>query len=122
MDESPMFTIYHNPRCSKSRQTLALLQDKGITPDIALYLTTPPTPEQLHSLVKALGVPVRDIIRTQEQEYRDLNLADPSLSETALMDAICRHPKLLERPIVTNGSQAIIGRPPENVLSLIKNA
>lgn len=117
-----MLTIYHNPRCSKSRQTLALLKDNGITPETVLYLTTPPTQEQLQSLVKALKVPVRGIIRTQEQEYRDLNLADTSLSDTALLEAICRHPKLLERPIVTNGRQAIIGRPPENVMGLIRDA
>lgn len=115
-----MFTIYHNPRCSKSRQALALLEENGITPTVVLYLKTPPTRPQLKALVTALKRPVRDLLRTNEPEYEDLNLADPSLSESVLLDAICQHPKLLERPIVASKDRAMIGRPPENVLTLIK--
>lgn len=116
-----MFTIYHNPRCSKSRQTLALLEDNGITPNIVLYLKTPPTRKQLQTLLTALKLPARRLLRTSEPEYRDLNLGDPSLTDGTLLDAICQHPKLLERPIVTNGQRAVIGRPPENVLTLLKS-
>lgn len=115
-----MFTIYHNPRCSKSRQALALLEENGIDPVVVLYLKTPPTRPQLKALLTALRRPVRDLLRTNEPEYNDLNLADPSLSDAALLEAICQHPKLLERPIVLNNDRAVIGRPPENVLTLIK--
>jgi arsenate reductase (glutaredoxin) len=117
-----MFTIYHNPRCAKSREALALLDAHGIAPNIVLYLQTPPTRAQLTGLVAALKLPVRALIRTKEPEYQALNLGDPTLTDKALLDALCQHPKLLERPIVINGNKAVIGRPPIQVLSLIDKA
>lgn len=115
-----MFTIYHNPRCSKSRQTLALLEAKGIAPEIVLYLKAPPTAKQLKALLATLNVSARDLLRSKEPEYQELGLADTSLSERALLDAISQHPKLLERPIVLHDGKGVIGRPPENVLALIE--
>lgn len=113
-------TIYHNPRCSKSRETLALLQEKDLQPEVVLYLETPPDQKRLKQILKALGLTVRDIMRTKEEEYSNLGLADESLSESALIDAIVSHPRLLERPIVVVGDRAAIGRPPEAVLSLFE--
>lgn len=110
--------IYHNPRCSKSRQTLALIEAQGISPEIVLYLDTPPTTADLKTLLSKLDLSARQLLRKGEQDYKDLNLKDLSLSEDALIDAMCRHPKLIERPIVIKGEQAILGRPPENVLGL----
>lgn len=115
-----MFTIYHNPRCSKSRQALALLEERNLHPQVVQYLKTPPSPEQLKELLTALDLPARALLRTKEQEYQDLGLADTSLDETALLHAISKHPKLMERPIVVHNGNAVIGRPPENVLALLK--
>lgn len=112
-------TIYHNPRCSKSRQTLALLEEQGIEPEIIRYLETPPDLAQLEAIVSKLGVPVREIIRSGEDEYKALNLADSSLSDTDLLNAINEAPKLLQRPIVIKGDAARIGRPPESVLEIL---
>ena len=114
-----MTTIYHNPRCSKSRQTLALLEEHGVAPDIINYLNSPPDKDTLKTLVKALGVSVREIIRTGEDDYQALGLADTALTDEQLLDAVSHHPKLLQRPIVVKGKQAVIGRPPENVLTLL---
>lgn len=114
-----MFTIYHNNRCSKSRQTLSLLEQHAITPTIIDYLNTPPSAETIQSLLLKLGLGVRDIMRNGEAAYKTLGLADNTLSDQALIDAIVTHPKLLQRPIVVKGDKAIIGRPPENVLELI---
>lgn len=113
------FRIYHNPRCSKSRETLAILKDNGIEPEIIDYLKAPPTPDELLTLVDLLQVEPRKIMRRKEAEYRDMNLDDDSLSVSALLTAIAKAPKLLERPIVIKGELAVIGRPPENVLALI---
>jgi arsenate reductase (glutaredoxin) len=113
------FTIYHNPRCSKSRQTLQLLEQHGIAPGIVLYLDQPPSKKTLKQLLSKLGLPARDLLRKGEDEYRELGLADMKLSETALIDAMHAHPKLIERPIVVHGERAVLGRPPENVLELI---
>lgn len=110
--------IYHNPRCSKSRQTLQLLQDKGIEPTVILYLETPPTAEQLADLQEKLGVPVRDMMRSGETEYKDNNLADKSLDDASLLAAMAKYPRLIQRPVVVVGKRAAIGRPPENVLEL----
>ncbi|WP_339806937.1 arsenate reductase (glutaredoxin) [uncultured Marinobacter sp.] len=110
--------IYHNPRCSKSRETLALLEERGIKPEIIRYLETPPNETELADLVGALGVKVRDIIRVKESEYKELGLDDRELSEQQLITALCATPKLIERPIVTRGAKAAIGRPPEAVLAL----
>lgn len=114
-----MCTIYHNPRCSKSRQTLALLRAHGIEPKILLYLDSPPDKETLKTLIKKLDLSVRDVLRKGEEAYKSLHLKDESLSTEALLDAIVAHPKLLERPIVVLGGRAILGRPPENVLQLV---
>ncbi len=111
-------TIYHNPRCSKSRQTLALLEEKGVAPEIVLYLENPPTKATLKSLVKKLGLSsARAMMRTKEAPYKDLSLADAA--ETALIDAMAENPILIERPIVVNGDKAAIGRPPESVLAVL---
>ncbi|WP_308366711.1 MULTISPECIES: arsenate reductase (glutaredoxin) [unclassified Microbulbifer] len=114
-----MWTIYHNPRCSKSRQTLQLLQDKGIDPEVVLYLETPPDRKTLAVLLQKLGIPARDLLRTGEDEYKALQLKDPGLGEEQLLDAMTQHPKLIQRPIVVKGDKAVLGRPPENVLELL---
>ena len=112
-------TIYHNPRCSKSRQTLALLEDKGLKPVIILYLETPPDEATLLGLLKKLRLSARQLLRKSEEEYSALGLDNPALDETALVKAMCQHPRLIERPIVVNGSKAALGRPPEHVLSIL---
>ncbi|CAI1157605.1 arsenate reductase [Serratia liquefaciens] len=113
-------TIYHNPRCSKSRETLALLEQHGVTPDVVLYLETPPSVDQLKKLLKELGFSsARELMRKKEDLYKALKLADESLSETQLLQAMVDNPKLIERPIVVKGTQARIGRPPEQVLEIL---
>ncbi len=112
------FTIYHNPRCSKSRQALALLEQNGITPRIILYLQTPPSKTELNELLTKLHLNAHAIIRAQEPEYSELNLSAAS-SKATLLAAIASVPKLLERPIVVADNHAVIGRPPENILQLI---
>lgn len=114
------FRIYHNPHCSKSRQTLELLQASGIEPEIILYLKTPPNADELANMLNKLGMTARDIIRTGEDEYKEQNLKNPDLSDVDLLAAMVAFPKLMERPIVVKGNKAILGRPPENVLTLIK--
>ncbi|MGV7092378.1 arsenate reductase (glutaredoxin) [Siccibacter turicensis] len=117
---SDAVTFYHNPRCSKSRETLALLQDKGIEPQIVLYLETPPDAATLKALLKKLGfASARELMRTKEELYKSLNLADASLSEAALINAMVENPKLIERPIVVVGDKARLGRPPEQVLDIL---
>lgn len=111
-------TIYHNPRCSKSRQTLALLKDKGHTPKVIAYLETPPNPRELTTLLKALGIEARALLRKGENAYKQLKLADTTLDDKALIKAMSEHPKLIERPIVVRGSKAVLGRPPENIDAL----
>ncbi|MEC6815331.1 arsenate reductase (glutaredoxin) [Photobacterium toruni] len=112
--------IYHNPRCSKSRETLALLTERGIHPTIIKYLDTPPTVEQLQQLYRQLGYnTVREMMRTKEQQYQQLQLGDSTLTDLALFEAMASHPKLLERPIVVNNDKAAIGRPPEHVLDIL---
>jgi len=111
--------IYHNPRCSKSRQTLALLEDNNVTPDIVEYLKTAPNAQEITLLVKKLGFDsARQLMRTKEERYKELNLKDEN-SESALINAMAENPKLIERPIVVNGDKAAIGRPPESVLEII---
>ncbi|CAI1033685.1 TPA: arsenate reductase (glutaredoxin) [Serratia liquefaciens] len=113
-------TIYHNPRCSKSRETLALLEQHGVMPDVVLYLETPPSVDQLKKLLKELGFnSARELMRKKEDLYKALKLADESLSETQLLQAMVDNPKLIERPIVVKGTQARIGRPPEQVLEIL---
>ena len=112
-------TIYHNPRCSKSRQTLALLEENGVKPDIILYLENPPSAATLKELVKKLGLKsAREMMRVKETLYTALNLAEVT-AESALIDAMAKHPILIERPIVVNGAKAAIGRPPEAALRII---
>ena len=111
--------IYHNPNCSKSRASLALLEENGIRPEIIYYLETPPSSDELKQLLRKLGMDIRDILRKSEDEYDQLGLDDSSLSDEIVFDFVSKHPKLLQRPIVVKGDKAIIGRPPENVLSLI---
>lgn len=112
-------TLYHNPRCSKSREALKLLQEHGVDPEIVLYLEQPPSAVQLRELLGKLKIDARTLLRRGEEEYRELNLADNSLSESALIDAMVAHPRLIERPIAIVGRRAVVGRPPERVLELL---
>ncbi|MEG1654606.1 MAG: arsenate reductase (glutaredoxin) [Hafnia sp.] len=113
-------TIYHNPRCSKSRETLTLLQEQGIEPQIIQYIDTPPDAATLKTLLKDLGFSsARQLMRHKEDIYKELNLADESLTEDQLIDAMVNHPKLIERPIVVKGKKARIGRPPEQILEIL---
>ncbi|MBR7198907.1 arsenate reductase (glutaredoxin) [Pseudomonas sp. 14A] len=112
-------TLYHNPRCSKSRGALELLEARGLTPTVVRYLETPLSATQIKALLGKLGISARQLLRSGEEEYKTLNLADASLSEQQLIDTIAAHPKLMERPILEVGDKAVIGRPPENVLELL---
>jgi len=112
-------TIYHNPRCSKSRQTLALLEEQGVTPSIVKYLETPPSAAQLQEILTLLAFAPRQLMRIKEAEYKALGLDDESLSNDELIAAMIATPKLIERPIVLANGKATIGRPPENVLAIL---
>ena len=112
-------TLYHNPRCSKSRGALELLEARGLTPTIVRYLETPLDAAQLQALLGKLKLSARQLLRTGEDEYKSLSLADSNLSEAQLIAAIAAHPKLMERPILEVGDKAVIGRPPENILELL---
>ena len=112
--------IWHNPRCSKSRQTLALIQENGIDPNIRLYLEVPPTAVELKSTLAMLGISARELLRKGEEDYKVNGLSDASLSDKALITAMIQSPKLIERPIVISKGKAVLGRPPENVLTLLK--
>ena len=110
--------IYHNPRCSKSRAALELLYKHDLTPTVTEYLKHPPAPAELRELLGMLDLPVTEIVRTGEPAFRSLNI---DLDNTdAVITALAEHPVLLQRPIVVHGGRAVIGRPPENVLQLIK--
>jgi len=111
-------TIYHNPRCSKSRQTLALLEERDLELSIVSYLESPPSKSELAGIVKMLGVTAADILRTGEDEYKGSGLTADS-PESDVLDAIVTTPKLMQRPIVVCGDQARIGRPPESVLEIL---
>ena len=112
-------TIYHNPRCSKSRQTLALLEENGIAPDIVEYLDTPPDRAKLAEILSLLKLQARDIMRRNEVVYKDKGLDDKTLTEDDLITAMLENPILIERPIVVANGKAAIGRPPENVLDIL---
>jgi arsenate reductase (glutaredoxin) len=112
-------SIYHNPRCSKSRQTLELLRARGIEPVVVKYLETPPDRATLRRLLTQLGLTPRELMRRQEKEYRELGLDDPALSPEQLVDAMVTHPRLIERPIVVKDGRAALGRPPEAVLEIL---
>ena len=112
-------TIYHNPRCSKSRKTLALLTDRGIEPTIILYLEDTPDQNELKGLLKKLGISARQLLRKGEEAYKQHGLANQDLSDEQIIQAMVESPKLIERPIVVSGDRAVLGRPPENVLEMI---
>jgi arsenate reductase len=112
-------TIYHNPRCSKSRQTLQLLEDKGLDPIIIEYLDSPPTAEQLQQTLHMLDMGPRDLIRKNEAAYKNAGLNNEALSDEELIDVMLTNPILIERPIVIANNQARIGRPPESVLEIL---
>lgn len=111
--------IYHNPRCSKSRATMDLLFEANITPDVVEYLQTPPSREELVELLNMLGMAPRELMRTGESEYKDNNLGNLDLSDDDLINAMLKHPKLIERPIVVSNGKAIIGRPPEKIKTIL---
>ena len=111
--------IFHNPRCSKSRATLALLQNNGHEPTIRLYLEDPPDASELRAILAKLGIGARELMRKGESEYREQGLGDPELDDDALIEAMVRTPRLIERPIVLAGDRAAIGRPPESVLDIL---
>jgi len=112
-------TLYHNPRCSKSRQALDLLRKRGVEPDVVLYLENPPSKARLRELLKLLGIGPRELLRRGEDVYKSLRLADPALSDAKLIDAMAENPILIERPIAVAGKHAVIGRPPEKVLEIL---
>ena len=112
------FIIYHNPRCSKSRNTLELLEANGVKPKVILYLETPPDAGQIRGLLQKLGMGAADLVRRGEEAYKQCGLGKDS-SEEELVNAMAAHPKLIERPIVVKGRRAVLGRPPENALELI---
>lgn len=113
-------TLYHNPRCSKSRAALALLQAHGIAPQIVAYLEHPPSPGEIAVLLRQLGLTdARSLMRQGEAEYQELDLANPALSQEALIAALAANPRLIERPVFVHGERAIIGRPPEKVLDIL---
>lgn len=111
--------IYHNPRCSKSRQTLQLLEQHGQSPEIVEYLKTPPAAETLDELLDMLGLEPRELMRTKEKEYAESGADNPSLSRNQLIGLMVEYPKLIERPIVVSSGRAAIGRPPERVLDIL---
>lgn len=113
-------TIYHNPRCSKSRQTLQILQEKDANPEVIEYLKEPPDRETLEQVLTSLKMKPRDLMRKNESVYKELDLADESMSWDQLIDAMLKNPILIERPIVVRDGKAILGRPPENVLQIIE--
>ncbi|XZG70427.1 arsenate reductase (glutaredoxin) [Chitinibacteraceae bacterium HSL-7] len=115
-------TLYHNPRCSKSRETLALLEARGIEPVVIEYLKTPPSVAQLRTLLAQLGLSPRALMRTKEDEYQTLGLANTGLTEDQLLEALHAHPRLIERPIVVADGRAALGRPPEAVLAILPAA
>lgn len=112
-------TLYHNPRCSKSRGALELLEARGLTPTVVRYLETPLSAAQLRDLLAKLNISARQLLRSGEDEYKALNLAYSGLTDAQLIDAMAAHPKLIERPILVAGDKAVIGRPPEKVLEIL---
>lgn len=112
-------TLYHNPRCSKSRGALELLEERGLNPTVVRYLETPPDAATLQALLARLGIGARQLLRTGEDEYKSLDLANPALTDEQLIAAMAEHPKLIERPILVADDKAVIGRPPEKVLEIL---
>ena len=114
-----MYTLYHNNRCSKSREALALLEQKQLPFQIRYYLDQPLSADELSALLAALGLPARQLLRSKEAEYKDLGLDNPALTEQQLIAAMVSTPKLIERPILQHDNKAVIGRPVENLLALL---
>ena len=112
-------TIYHNPRCSKSREALRLIEEAGVEARVVRYLDEPPDAKTLGEILDMLGLAPRELMRTKEAEYRELGLDDAALDREALIQAMVEHPRLIERPIVVHAGRAVIGRPPERVLTVI---
>ncbi len=112
-------TIYHNPRCSKSRQALELLRDKGIEPKVVEYLKAPPSRDELAEIVKATGEPVRALLRKQGSPYDELDLDDEKWSDDQLLDFMAEYPALLNRPVVVGPKGAVLGRPTERILDVL---
>ena len=111
--------IWHNPRCSKSRETLKLLEENGISPTIYLYLQENPDEKSISQIIKKLEITPRDLLRTSEESYKAQNLKNPDLKDIELIQAMAKEPKLIQRPIVINGNKARLGRPPEQVLDIV---
>ena len=112
-------TIWHNPRCSKSRNAVALLEEQGVEAEVVKYLETPPSKDEIVEVLKMLGIFARELMRTKEDIYKELGLKDVN-DEDALIDAMVAHPKLIERPIVIKDGKAAIGRPIENIMEILK--
>ena len=110
--------IYHNPRCRKSRETLAIIEEKGASPEIIEYLKTPPSKQELQTILSKLGIQASQLVRKGEAIYKE-NFKGKDISEAEWLDILVEYPKLIERPIVVEGNKAVIGRPPENVLELL---
>lgn len=119
VSHSMSIKIYHNPRCSKSRQTLALLQEQSIDPEIVEYLKTPPSAAELQQVLTLLGLSPRELMRTKEAEYKESGADNQALSDAELIQLMVEYPKLIERPIVISDGKAAIGRPPEQVLDIL---
>jgi len=115
----PNVIIYHNPRCSKSRQALQLLREHNIEPNIIEYLETPPNTATLKDILDLLNLKPRELLRTKDDIYRKNNIDDANLNDQQLIDIMVKHPILIERPIIINGNKAVIGRPPEKVLEIL---
>lgn len=111
--------IYHNPRCSKSRQALQLLRDNGVEPHITEYLKTPPNKAELEKILQMLDLEPRELMRKKEKVYKEAGLDNPDLSREQLIQGMIEHPKLIERPIVIKGQKAALGRPPEQILEIL---
>ena len=111
--------IYHNPKCSKSRKALEIIKSKNIEPTIILYLVNKLSKNEIKNLLSKLGLSIRDILRTEEDEYKKNNLKNKNLSDDKLIELLIKFPKLLQRPIVIKNNKAVIGRPPENILNLL---
>jgi arsenate reductase (glutaredoxin) len=115
----PQIILYHNPRCSKSREALALLEQRNIDPVLQLYMEHPPTVAELEQLLSKLGLQARDLLRTSEPAYAELNLAGTTLSDAQLLHVMVANPSLIQRPIAVCGNRAVVGRPPETILELL---
>ena len=112
-------TLYHNPRCSKSRAALALLEAEGLTPTLRLYIDEPPTIAELRDLLQKRGIGARELLRSSETDSRERKLDAPGVSDDTIIAAMCEEPRLIQRPIAVVGTQAVVGRPPERVLELL---